>query len=130
MLIAILIQILFIAVNIGMAKWEAVLKSNALYVIKHGWWITIYFGLIVPAFFFDHDNYWLIILLILVRGVVFDPAFNIFRGFGITYQSLTTTSIVDKIEKFIFRGDFFFEKITYLALLITANLLLFTHVLK
>ena len=127
MIIAILIQILFIAVNIGMAKIEAdMIERNER--IYHGLWMAGYISLTAITCFF-YGNWWLTAHLFLVRGVVFDIALNRFRGLATDYTSSKTSSFTDAPLLWIFGGDFFLQKIVFAALLITANLLLFTHVI-
>jgi hypothetical protein len=130
MIVLILIQIAFIGINMGMAKLEAYIKKeNIQYNIKHGWWLFAYVLLMFPAVYFT-DNYWIILMLVLVRGVIFDFSFNIYRGFAPDYISKTTTAITDKIERFIFKNDFWWEKIVYLFLLVSVNVLFAFHVIK
>lgn len=130
MWLLIAINIGFIAVNIGMAEWEAYLKKgSALYVIHHGLWMVLYFGICIPVAFFAKD-WWLLLVSALARGVIFDVAFNMARKFAPNFQSSKTTSIVDHAERWIFGNDFWLEKITYSVLWIAVNVLIVLKVLK
>jgi len=120
----IIIQAIFAILNIVMAKIEATLKNdNISYVIKHGWWMAAYFAMIGIAVFFDRI-YWLILLLLLVRAIVFDVAFNIYRRLAPDFTDTSSTAITDKIERYIFGKDFWFEKIVYVVVLIACNFLI------
>lgn len=54
--------------------------------------------------------------LFVVR-VFFDWSLNIFRGLPLGYVSLKPKSIVDKIEKFIFKMNGILPKIIYIAII-------------
>jgi hypothetical protein len=56
-------------------------------------------------------------LLLLIR-VTFDTALNLFRGLGIGYVSPKPKSVVDRFEKWVFRGDGITPKILYLLLVV------------
>lgn len=100
----------FIIFNISMAEYESELrkediKNGTTGSIKHWLWAFIYLATCVGAFFFDHKNYVLFAALLTIRKPVFDIAFNLFNGLPAFMVSTTTTSIVDKINNWLFHGN-------------------------
>lgn len=98
----IIIYILFTIIVISHAYYNyyriSILKRN----IKHGLESLLYVGICVICTLLFALSVWIdcIILCIIVRYSFFDPFLNKFRGFSFLYESDTTTSIIDKIEKF------------------------------
>ena len=103
-MISILILILFIGINIGLARYDAYrIKNNVR--IRHAINALVYIGLMIP--FIKWLTITKILGLLLIRIPVFNTTLNIFRGLPPTYLSTTTTSIIDQImNKYI-------EKIGY-----------------
>ena len=98
-----MIQLIFTAINIALGWWHArLIKQNR--PIKHGWWGL---GYVVAAgvVTFLLKDWILFILLLLIRKVVFDLSLNIFRGLPPFHVSLTTTSILDKLQRKIFGSN-------------------------
>jgi hypothetical protein len=94
-MIKILLLVIFIIVNILLAKIDAnKIKQNK--PIYHGINGLIYLVLLIPIYFITYN--WLNILgLLLLRIPVFNTSLNYFRGIALTYLSNSTTSIIDKI---------------------------------
>lgn len=92
-LINTILLILFIGINIGLARYDAYRIKNNIR-IRHAINSIIYFGVILLFW------KWLTIIkvlgILLLRIPVFNTALNIFRGLQPTYLSKTTTSIIDQ----------------------------------
>jgi hypothetical protein len=58
-----------------------------------------------------------------VRGVLYDPIFNILRGKSINYRSTTTNSIVDFIERVGLKWGFWTERFIYLLIAVLTGLI-------
>lgn len=110
-----IISVLFAFANYAMALWHTHLWRQKR-TIQHGWWGALYIALAGGVSWITGDAA-LLIALCCNRQLVFDNLFDHFRGFSVTYHSVTTTSIIDHIENFIFRGNWYAETATYLALL-------------
>lgn len=105
----ILLYVIFAMVVISHAYYNyyriSILKRN----IKHGLESILYGGICVLLTLIFAISIWFdcIILCVSVRYSYFDPFLNKFRGLSFLYESKTTTSIIDKIEKkiieFIFK---------------------------
>ena len=100
----------FIAINIIIAKYHSYLRQKDLQnhtsgSIKHGWWAALYIGLVICAFFLDKKDYFLTASLITLRKPSFDISFNYFAKLPLFLASTTTTSIVDKINNFLFHNN-------------------------
>lgn len=91
-----LAEILFVALNVGMAAWEAHLIHQER-PIKHGWWALLYVALIAAVWFWQ-KNPVLCVCAVLIREVVFSPALSYFRELPFFYRSKTTGSVIDKWE--------------------------------
>ena len=118
-----LILSIFIIINIIMARYESYLRRKDIMnhttgSIKHWIWALIYILLCGIAFFISKENWILVIALIIVRKPVFDISFNLFNGLPAFYKSTTTTSIIDKINNFLFRGNVEFYQFFYIGLTI------------
>jgi hypothetical protein len=119
-LINTLILILFIGINIGLARYDAYRIKNNIR-IKHAINSIVYVGLILLFW------KWLTIIkvlgILLLRIPIFNTSLNVFRGKSATHLSKTTTSIIDQImNKYI-------EKIGYwkysIGLLVLAGFLIY-----
>jgi hypothetical protein len=93
-LINTLLLILFIGINIGLARYDAYrIKNN--FRIKHTINAVIYVGLIL--LFWKWLTITKVLGILLLRIPVFNTSLNVFRGLSPTYLSTTTTSIIDQI---------------------------------
>lgn len=103
---------LFLLLNLVMAMYHAsLIKANKR--IKHGLWSAFYCAAIIPFGFLF--NWWYVGMAILLRGWFFSPALNICRGYGLTYWSLTSTSVIDKVERAVFH-EFWIARVCYFVL--------------
>jgi hypothetical protein len=92
-------QLIYLAITLGMAFWHfRLIKSNK--PIKHGWWSLL---AVAVAGLFGLIDWLYIPVMLMIRALVFSPALSLWRGLPITYASLTSTSIIDKIERKVFR---------------------------
>lgn len=96
MLVKLLIVILFIAINIALAKYDSWKIANHKR-IYHGVNAVVYLILLVYPYIVTKDWFFMIALLSL-RRIVFDTALNLFRGLRFDYISSTTTSIIDRLS--------------------------------
>jgi hypothetical protein len=96
MLVKLLIVILFIAINIALAKYDSwrIARHKRIY---HGINAVVYLILLVYPYIVTKDWFFIIALLSL-RRIVFDTALNLFRGLRFDYISSTTTSIIDRLS--------------------------------
>jgi hypothetical protein len=96
MLVKLLIVILFIAINIALAKYDSwrIARHKRIY---HGINAVVYLILLVYPYTITKDWFFIIALLSL-RRIVFDTALNLFRGLRFDYISSTTTSIIDRLS--------------------------------
>jgi hypothetical protein len=98
-MVKIVLFILFILINIGLASIDAY-KIEHNKRIKHAFNAFIYLILIAPIFNVTRD--WKLTLgLLLIRIPVFNTSLNYFRGKELDYISTSTTSIIDKITNWI-----------------------------
>lgn len=100
---------------VAFAKLNAVLiKANKR--IYHGLNGLLHLAAAVAGwYFFD----WKIGLAILfVARLVFDTSLNLFRGLPLSYVPRAPKSIVDKVEKKIFKNEGLVPKIVYLAIIL------------
>lgn len=94
MITSTLLLLLFIGINIGLARYDAYRIKNNIR-IRHAINALIYVGLIM--LFYKWLTPLKILSLLLVRIPIFNTFLNIFRGLPATYLSTTTTSIIDQI---------------------------------
>jgi hypothetical protein len=94
MITSTLLFLLFICINIGLAKYDAYRIKNNIR-IRHAINAIIYVGLIM--LFYKWLTLLKILGLLLIRIPVFNTFLNIFRGKPADYLSSTTTSIIDQI---------------------------------
>lgn len=111
---------IFIFINIAMARYEAYLRRwdilhGTTGSIKHWIWALVYTLFGVIAFFIVDKNWYLFTSLFVVRIPVFNISFNLFNGLPAFYKSSTTSSLVDKINNFLFRGNVEFYQIFYIG---------------
>lgn len=119
-LINTLILILFIGINIGLARYDAYRIKNNIR-IRHAVNALIYTGIML--LFWKWLTIVKILGILLLRIPIFNTALNIFRNKPADYLSTTTTSIIDQImNKYI-------EKIGYwkysIGLLVLAGFLIY-----
>ena len=93
-LINTLLILLFVGINIGLARYDAYRIKNNIR-IRHAVNALIYVGLILV--FWKWLTVAKILSLSLIRIPIFNTALNVFRGLPATYLSKTTTSIIDQI---------------------------------
>jgi len=86
--------LLYILINIGLAKIDAVKISNQRR-IKHGLNALFYCLLISPTLMISWTYP---VGLLALRRIVFDTSLNLFRGLPFDYISSTTTSVIDRIS--------------------------------
>jgi len=89
-----LILLLFIGINIGLARYDAYRIKNNIR-IRHAINALIYVGLIL--IFYKWLTITKILGLLLIRIPIFNTSLNIFRGKPADYLSSTTTSIIDQL---------------------------------
>jgi len=96
MVVKLLIVILFIAINIALAKYDSwrIARHKRIY---HGINAVVYLILLIYPYIVTKDWFFIIALLSL-RRIVFDTALNLFRGLRFDYISSTTTSIIDRLS--------------------------------
>jgi len=92
-LINTLLLILFIGINIGLARYDAYRIKNNIR-IKHAINSIIYVGIIL--LFWKWLTITKVLGILLLRIPIFNTALNIFRDKPATYLSKTTTSIIDQ----------------------------------
>jgi hypothetical protein len=119
-MISLLLLVLFIAVNIGLAKFDAWRIKNGVR-IRHAINAIVYSGLIL--IFWKWLTIYKVLGILLLRIPIFNISLNLFRGLPTNYLSKSTTSIIDQImNPFINKVGF----MTYhLALFIISGILLF-----
>ena len=83
--------------------------------IKHFWNGLIH---VTVAGVFILYHWWHFFTILLIARLYFDIALNFFRGLPLDYVSPAPKSIVDKLEKKIFKNDGITPKILYLALIV------------
>lgn len=93
-------QLIYLAFTIGMAYYHSrLIKDNN--PIRHGVWAAI---AVAVACLFGLINWLYIPTLIMLRVLVFSPALAFFRCLPLNYTSLTSTSIIDKLERKLFKS--------------------------
>lgn len=114
-------NLLFLALNIGMAWHHSrLIRQNK--PILHGLWAWGYLtAVIMFAIFYGH---WWLPVLIFLRALLFSPALSLFRGLPINYISRATGSIIDKLEYRVFGGHWYTRMGVYLFLLIVFEIIL------
>lgn len=114
-----MLVLFFLLLYGGFCVWFA--KVNYVWIyeqkkVKHFWNGLVHLTASAIAYYFFGWRAAMAILLI--ARLVFDVALNLFRGMGIDYVSPKPKSIVDKIEKKLFKQDSITPKIIYLAALL------------
>lgn len=92
-MINILILLIFIGINIGLARYDAYRIKNNIR-IRHAINALIYVGLIL--IFYKWLTIFKVFALLLIRIPVFNTSLNLFRGKPANWLSYTTTSIIDQ----------------------------------
>lgn len=113
-------QIIFAAANIWMAWCHAkLIRENK--PIKHGLWGG---GYLAAVLIWTVIFGWVYFFLLLVqRGVLFSPALNLFRRLPINHISSTTTSLIDRLEYKLFKGNWYRRMAWYVAAWIAFTIL-------
>ena len=96
MIVSTLLLILFICVNVGLARFDAYLIKNNIR-IRHAVNSIVYISFIL--LFYKWLTPLKILGLLLVRIPVFNTFLNYFRGLALTYISESTTSIIDQLTR-------------------------------
>lgn len=91
-------NLIYLAFTISMAIYHSTLIKKGE-VIKHGWWTLL---AVVIAGLFGLINWLYVPTFIMMRALVFSPMLAIFRHLPLNYTSLTSTSIIDKLERKVF----------------------------
>jgi hypothetical protein len=113
--------IAFIVLNIAMAWYHArLIKEDKR--IRHGLWAAGYLAAV--GIFSLLFSWWYFPALVFLRGCVFSPALNLFRGLPIDYISASTTSIIDRLEYRAFGRSWPKRMIFYAAGLIICTVVL------
>lgn len=90
-----------------MAAWQAHLIDKQR-PIKHGWWAALSGLLIAGACVWSRLNGWPLVLFAFAQGcgrlVVFNLLLNWLRRLSWDYESPTTGSIMDQLERKLFGG--------------------------
>jgi len=91
---------LFLIFNLLMASHHAdLIRDNK--PIRHGLWATVYLlPCILAGYLF---SWWYLPMLLCLRAYSFSIFLNLYREKKWDYWSLTSTSILDKLERKIFR---------------------------
>lgn len=115
----ILIELLFVLVNIAMAYYHCLLiKQNR--IIQHGWW-TLGYGLACGIVLILTWNWILFFCLILIRKVVFDISLNLFRGLPVFHISRETKSLIDQLHNAFFGGYAIIYQSVYFVAIVVLN---------
>lgn len=105
---------------IAFAKMNAIwIKANKR--IYHGINGAIHIAAAVAGWYFFG---WQIgVSILFAARLVFDTALNLFRGLAIDYIPAKPKSIVDRIEKRLFRNDGLTPKLVYLSIIVLIQFL-------
>lgn len=114
-------NLIFIALNLAMAHYHSRLIKQGKR-IRHGLWAAGYLAAV--GIFCLLFTWWYLPALVFLRGVVFSPALNIFRGLGISYISTSTTSVTDRLEYKVFGNSWPKRMIFYTVGLIICTVVL------
>ena len=93
-------EIFLAIVNIAMAAYHAKLFKQDK-TVNHGLWGGAYLVVAAWLSLWIH-SWWLFILSLFIRKVVFDLSLNLFRGLPLFYVSTETTSLIDKFHYKLF----------------------------
>ena len=118
-MIKILLFVIFIVVNILLAKIDAdrIKQRKSIHHEING---LIYLVLLIPVYFITYS--WLNILgLLLLRIPVFNTSLNYFRGIALTYLSKNPLSTIDKLTNKIPRKIGYW---TYTSIILIISILL------
>lgn len=124
-----LAELLLIVITIGIAYWHSrLIKSGR--PIKHGWW-GLLAGMLIAA-----ATWWVwptlsglqVMLFIIAQGCVrlfvFNIALNLFRGLSWKYTSMSTTSVIDRLESRLFGGRVWLSEIILAIIFLILQLFL------
>lgn len=142
LIIKILVEIIFVFINIFIAKlqakqWLNSQKNLPFWKIKHGWWSFLYLGLVmIPIFILQKDNFlwynkinWVLFFsLLILRKPIFDCFYNYFRNYNIFFVSkhlykneASSSSIIDDLHWKIFKNKAEIYQPIYLSIVILLN---------
>lgn len=112
-------QALYIGITVLIA-WYHSTRFKKHKTISHFWW-----GLwaVLIALLFAFINPWYFPVMISWRAVLFSPVLNKFRGHALSYMSPYPVSIIDKLERRLFK-NFTTRTVVYVTLLITFEVFL------
>jgi hypothetical protein len=96
--------------------------------INHALWGGMYLMVATLLSWSIHD-WWLVVLSLFIRKVLFDLSLNIFRGLPLFYVSTETTSIIDKLHYKIFGKRSEIYQGIYMLVIVILNVLLFNKIL-
>lgn len=118
----VIIYLVFIAINVGMAKLHNWLRIRAIQngkkAISHGWWGLIYGGMCALAFSYGVS---FISSIVLLHASIFPVAFNIYSKLPAFHLSLTSTALFDRaLVKLKFNDT---EAVNVIAQLLSIGLL-------
>lgn len=89
--------------------------------IRHALWGLLAIGV---AGLFWFINPWLVPVQIAWRALLFSPLLNLARQLPISYTSPTSTSIIDKIERRLFKNNFKIRTVVYGIVLVIFEVIL------
>ena len=116
------IILIAILINTGLAFYDSYRMKNN-YRISHGVNAGVYVILcVITALLFG--NIWYAVPMLLIRPVVFDPVLNMANNLNPFHQSMTTTSIMDKMERKLFGSNGFLPWLMYLILFAVSVILI------
>ena len=116
-----ILQIVLAGINISMAAYHAkLIKSEKK--INHGLWAAGYLAVAVWLSLWVH-SWWLMILSLFIRKVVFDLSLNLFLKRQLFFVSTETTSLIDKWHYKLFgkRSEIYMS--IYCIVIIVINIL-------
>jgi len=122
-----LFEILLAGINVWMAWYHSrLIKAGKK--INHGLWGGAYLMAATLLSWLIHD-WWLVVLSLFIRKVVFDLSLNLFRELPLFYVSTETTSIIDKIHYKLFGKKSEIYMGIYMLVIIVLNVLLFNKII-
>ncbi len=100
-LIRIMVWVLFLFINVGLAWWNNKLRLQAIATksndaIQHGWQGFLYFILCSVPFIASHFNWFFLASLLLLHISIFPVAFNLYSGVPTFNLSKTSTALTDR----------------------------------
>jgi carbon starvation protein CstA len=118
LLISVLIQAVYLVLNMGMAKYQAYRFDRQQKRISHTLWLMYYMAACL-AIWPLYKNYYLVAALLLMHLPVFNAFLNYFRtprrAFFYTHPEDPRGSLIDKIWGESYPAVFFFSSISYIV---------------